>query len=189
MCLKKITGRLVIVMLLIYYGLFFTAYIIPSPVSKGILGVIKMEEVLDLKQTGYSHDETMEYMNKLEKKGRSVYLRNLWTVDFFIPLVSAVSFFMLIFYCVNRTFGKRQWLLLLSLIPFFTLFFDYSENFLLTLTIMGYPNVSVTHTSIASFCTRAKWLSINVVFIVSIVMVIVFIICSLYRKIRKVQSN
>jgi hypothetical protein len=134
--------KLVIIALLSYYTLFFVAYVIPSPISKVITEHIPMDRVLDLKKDGYSTEEATSFFSMLGENGRSAYIRNLWSIDLIMPFLSALSFSLLIYFITTRVTFLHPRFRLLSIIPFVTAVFDYTENAIISFEVLRYPQIS-----------------------------------------------
>ena len=181
---KIITGKNVIIALLLYYGCFMLLYLPDSPVNRIALRNIPIEKVPDLQKNGYSSEAVQEYLTILEDNGRADYLRNLWTLDVIMPLLSAMSTLLLFMYCLKKTDFLYRWRTMFAVVPVFALIADLTENTLLTITTLSYPKSNATIVTASGIITRAKWMGITACGLISIILLLLFIILILYKKIR-----
>lgn len=179
---KMVTGKRVLISLMIYYSFFVIMYLPFSPVSRMILKHIPVERVLDLQKTGYSEMEAEAFLHDLGELGRSAYIRNLWTVDLVFPFLAAISSIALILYCVYRIRGK-SYLSLLVLVPVSVAVLDYAENILITISTLTYPDSMSTIVRVASVCTRLKWIGISMGSLISVVLLLLLLFVIILRKI------
>jgi hypothetical protein len=182
-----INGRNVIVTLGLYYSFFVLFYLPVSPVSGVVLKNITIEQVPDLQKNGYSTEQVEKFINICGDKGRTDYLRNLWTLDLIFPLLSAVSTLLLMLYCLKRI-GLMKRLGLIVLVPVVVMMADYAENIFITIIMSNYPNRMEGLVFISSICTRIKWIGINVGFIVNVILVIAFLVSIVIGCMRNRKS-
>jgi hypothetical protein len=181
--------KLVIIALLSYYTLFFVAYVIPSPISKIITEHIPMNRVLDLQKDGFSTEEATSFFSVLGENGRSVYLRNLWSIDLIMPSLSAFSFSLLMYFITTRISFLHPRFRLLSIIPFVTAVFDYTENSIITIEVLRYPQISGIAIHIAEVCTRLKWIFISVTFYVSVLLILLLTTTMVFNYFKKGEKR
>jgi hypothetical protein len=131
-----------------------------------------MSQVLDLQKDGFSTDEAATFFSVLGEKGRSVYIRNLWTIDLIMPLLSAVAFSQLIYFITTHIRFIHSGFRVLSFIPFVTAILDYAENIMITFEVLRFPQHSNLLISIADICTRLKWNFISATHFISVLLIL-----------------
>jgi hypothetical protein len=105
----------------------------------------------------YSPSTIYEKLTLFGADGRSAYRIFLERVDFLFPAVYGLFFVMVTTFGFSRLFPNRPALQKLSLLPLFTTFSDYAENFCFLALLRSFPVELPNLEKLANVCTLAKW--------------------------------
>jgi len=115
-------------------------------------------KLLDLSSSGYTSEYVNSLLSTLGEEGRHAYLFNQIPVDMIYPLLSGVTYCLLIAYFLNKL-GKFNSVLFYScLLPLFSGFFDYLENIGIISILNSYPDNPNLLTQTTSVFTVLKFL-------------------------------
>lgn len=128
----------------------------------------------------YSAEDLYQIAESYGPEGRRLYVVIRWTFDLVWPLVYGGF---LVALSISLT-SKRRHLLVrkVYLLPLMAMFFDYMENTLVTLVMVGYPNEYTVLGTLASYASLMKWLVLSFAFIGVMILALWFVI----GKIKKV---
>lgn len=180
---QRVSGKIVLCALVLYYGFFVLFYMPFSPLNAMVMGDIKMDQVLDLKEGGYDVLVTTEAFESYGETGRKIYVRNLWTLDLLFPFLSLFSSVCLLLFCGRKIGGFFEtfsyWGVFL---PLSVMLCDYLENIVLSVAIVQFPTIDKGLIAIASLLTRCKWGGISVNALVILLLILVWLLVSVKRK-------
>lgn len=188
---QNVSGKVVIISLLLYYGFFVLFYMPFSPLNSMVMGDIKMEQVLDLKEKGYDVALAQEAFESFGEMGRQRYIRNLWTLDLIFPILSLFSSISLLLFCGRKIGGFLEAFSLWgALVPLVIMLCDYLENIVLSVAIVQFPTMDSGLIKMASFLTQAKWGAISLTSLCTVVLLLSWIVVGVRGKffLRTVQD-
>jgi hypothetical protein len=130
--------------------------------------------ILDLMPTGYDAVYVNTLFDALGAEGRSTYLFNQLPLDLIFPLLSGISFCLIMAWFLSK-YGKLEtnWFYLCYL-PVFAGLSDYLENFGIIAMISSYPHISVGLIKTTSLFTLLKSSITTLYFIILIIMLILY---------------
>jgi len=102
----------------------------------------------------YSFVQLQNMFQHYGTEGREMYLQLQW-VDMVYPLVYATLLASLLYLVYKKTRLENM-----VFVPFVAMLFDYTENILLRVNILHFPDMSKTLVNIAGVVTFTKWLLI-----------------------------
>ncbi|MBN2615641.1 MAG: hypothetical protein JXR71_08095 [Bacteroidales bacterium] len=111
----------------------------------------------------YSYNQLFRLFDQYGASGRALYLKLQW-IDMGYPVVySLLLGSLLAVFCKNSRFA---WMMLL---PFLAAVFDLTENILLRIGVLSFPNLDSALVQVASMATFLKWVMLLLTLIALIV--------------------
>lgn len=110
----------------------------------------------DLRPAGYSFDAAKGFLNALGKEGRWIYLTRQIPLDTAYPALFALSIASALFALLGYLGFRSKWVNIACLIPFIAAIADYSENALIVVILLKWPDISPWVITIASAVTVFK---------------------------------
>jgi 2-alkyl-3-oxoalkanoate reductase len=126
-------------------GMFVAAnVIVNSPNFKRLTGGLPIFDM----RFGYSAATASQFIDVIGARGRAAYLKFIWSVDLFAPIL----FGAFLSGAIRRTPLRR-----LNVLAFLAAAFDYAENIAVTILLLQYPAGVRLIVPIASTLTMVKW--------------------------------
>ena len=113
-------------------------------------------QIIDLMPIGYNHEYVVLLLTTLGEKGRAAYLFTQIPLDLLYPLFHAISYCLLLSYIFKKLNKIEGGAFYLSVIPLFSGFCDYVENFGVIMMLNSFPNNPPLLTQVTSFFSILK---------------------------------
>jgi hypothetical protein len=144
-------------------------------------------KVLDMMPTGYDVAYVFVLFEALGDAGRHAYLYNQLPLDLIFPLLSGISFCLIIAWILKK-FNKldSNWFYLCFL-PVFAGLFDYLENFGIITMLITYPDITLGLIKTTNVFSVLKSALTTMQFVVLIILLIVFGYYKLFPKMAQIK--
>jgi hypothetical protein len=163
---KNINGKTVLLLFMLCNIVYGIMLIVTIPDLMHFSGGMK---ILDMMPTGYDTQYVNSLFNALGNAGRDSYLHHQLPLDLIYPFFFGISSCLVLAFFLNKLGKLDSWLFYLCLIPLFSGFFDYCENFGIIGMLRTYPNISEFQVQITSVFTVLKSILTTIYFIVLII--------------------
>ncbi len=163
---RNINGKTVLLLFILCNIVYALMLIVTIPEIMHYSGGMK---ILDMMPTGYDTQYVNTLFNTLGTVGRDVYLYHQLPLDLIYPLLFGISSCLVLAFFLNQLGKLDSWLFYFCLIPLFSGFFDYCENFGIISMLKNYPNISVLQVQITSVFTVLKSVLTSIYFIILII--------------------
>ena len=140
-------------------------------------------KILDMIPTGYDPDYVNSLLVTLGAKGRNAYLFHQIPVDMIYPFLFAISSCLILAYFINKLNKSDGALFYLCFIPLFSGFSDYCENIGIISMLNNFPESSSLLIRATSGFSVMKSVSTISYFIILTILLIVFGVNKLFRKV------
>lgn len=157
--LDRIANSKLLIFLLLIYSIF-PAYFLKNAEEKINQLAGKKIAIIDI-TIGFNPQKTLQSVADYGDEARAYYAQTEMTTDVIYPIVYAFLFNVILSLLYQNKAYKP--FLLVNLLPFLTLIFDYSENFCIVSLLQNYPSQSLT---VAIFCEvfkLLKWFSLGII--------------------------
>jgi hypothetical protein len=159
--LKTATGKLVIVLLLLY--VVFNAAVMGWGANKINALSGKKVQVLDLCLTGYSPAEVNRYISEYSPEARAFAANFNAIADTAYPIVYTITLSVLLAWVYKSRIQMIQSYRYLLLLPLFMMALDYLENFHIIAMLRRYPAIPEEIIFAGSLLTIVKWAMLGVI--------------------------
>jgi hypothetical protein len=163
---RNINGKTVLSLFILCNIIYAVMLVVTIPDLMQFSGGMK---ILDMMPTGYNIQYVNTLFNVLGRVGRESYLYHQLPLDLTYPFLFGISSCLVLAFFLNKSGKLDSWLFYLCLIPLFSGFFDYCENFGIIGMLRLYPNINKFQVQITSVFTVLKSVLTTIYFIVLII--------------------
>jgi hypothetical protein len=146
------------------------------------------EKILDLRM-GYSRDDIINYINRLNDNGKDYYVKKFHLIDTFYPIIYGLFYILTLSYLIKRIFTKNRFVKFVLLIPVIGVICDYGENILLNSFVRNAENISKNMAVFSGYLTIAKFITLYFSLLLIIVSIVYFMIKMIKTRIYSKGKN
>lgn len=168
---RNIQGKKVLLLFIVTNIIYVFMLTVTIPKVMSFANGMKL---LDMMPAGYTPEYVNSLLSRLGEMGRRAYLFNQLPVDMIYPGMVAISYCLVIAYFLNRIGKFESNLFYFCLLPIFSGFFDYCENFGIIRILRSHPENSVFLSQVTSAFSVLKSISSTVFFTILLIVLVVF---------------
>lgn len=180
--LKHLEGKKVLAWFLISSAVYGTMVVFTLPRLQMLANGLQL---FDVKMDGYTPEYALRLLLALGLDGRHIYLTQQMPLDMLYPFTFAVSNSLIIAWLIYKLNWFESPAFYLALLPIVGGLLDYFENFTVITMLLQFPDVSTPIAGLANVFTRTKLLVSIPAFASLIVLLIILLIKTLIRLVKK----
>ena len=171
---KKVLGLFILTNVVYLYMVFVT-----GPRTMHHANGLRL---LDIMPTGYNLNDVNKLFDALGTIGRETYLTRQIPVDMIYPLLSGLTYCLILGYVLKKLNKLNTPFLYICVLPLIAGLVDYLENFGIIILLKSYPDISQSMVSIISVFTVIKFIISGIFFLALIILFAWLGIRTLNRK-------